>query len=503
MINKPVIILIFLVAFFKTTLFSFYGFGLVDEGESLHNAQRILEGDIPYRDFFAIFPPMDNYYFALIFKLFGESVLIPRIISSIIFSFTPVLIFLICKRFAPTKLSTIPAILITFSDVNIERLYIFTPIFLGVYLYLQAVNRKKKWLFGWSGFMLGLSSLIRLDIPGTFGVSAVIVLAAYLFLTSHKNWIKKWFIYSLYMGVGFGLPIMLMIAWMINLGIVDTFINMAFFRAVIITNLHHLPFPSLFDFSSLSDTFTAYYGYAILATYLVSGFLILRKTAVIIKENIEIPLFFLAGILTLPYIFGRSDLGHLIKGGTPFLILGIFILINIRSLKIRLIPYGLIFILFVGMTFQSIWWLRFNDQKVTISSQILNLNSEFPQNSTKPSAKSLNKSVIFLQENSIQNEPVLILPYMAGLYFLSNRPSATQFNNLLAGFINSDEEQHNFIDKIEVNNVRIVVYDPNNGPRMKTARMQDYNVLIHKYLMEKFQIVEQTPEGWLFMKKKI
>ena len=503
MINKPVIILIFLVAFFKTTLFSFYGFGLVDEGESLHNAQRILEGDIPYRDFFAIFPPMDNYYFALIFKLFGESVLIPRIISSIIFSFTPVLIFLICKRFAPTKLSTIPAILITFSDVNIERLYIFTPIFLGVYLYLQAVNRKKKWLFGWSGFMLGLSSLIRLDIPGTFGVSAVIVLAAYLFLTSHKNWIKKWFIYSLYMGVGFGLPIMLMIAWMINLGIVDTFINMAFFRAVIITNLHHLPFPSLFDFSSLSDTFTAYYGYAILATYLVSGFLILRKTAVIIKENIEIPLFFLAGILTLPYIFGRSDLGHLIKGGTPFLILGIFILINIRSLKIRLIPYGLIFILFVGMTFQSIWWLRFNDQNVTISSQILNLNSEFPQNSTKPSAKSLNKSVIFLQENSIQNEPVLILPYMAGLYFLSNRPSATQFNNLLAGFINSDEEQHNFIDKIEVNNVRIVVYDPNNGPRMKTARMQDYNVLIHKYLMEKFQIVEQTPEGWLFMKKKI
>ena len=191
MINKPVIILIFLVAFFKTTLFSFYGFGLVDEGESLHNAQRILEGDIPYRDFFAIFPPMDNYYFALIFKLFGESVLIPRIISSIIFSFTPVLIFLICKRFAPTKLSTIPAILITFSDVNIERLYIFTPIFLGVYLYLQAVNRKKKWLFGWSGFMLGLSSLIRLDIPGTFGVSAVIVLAAYLFLTSHKNWIKN------------------------------------------------------------------------------------------------------------------------------------------------------------------------------------------------------------------------------------------------------------------------------------------------------------------------
>ena len=29
--------------------------------------------------------------------------------------------------------------------------------------------------------MLGLSGLIRLDIPGTFGVAAIVVLAIYLF----------------------------------------------------------------------------------------------------------------------------------------------------------------------------------------------------------------------------------------------------------------------------------------------------------------------------------
>ena len=149
MTTKLVVILIFLVALSKTTLFSFYGFGLVDEGESLHNAQRILAGDVPYRDFFAIFPPMDNYFYALIFKLFGESIQIPRIIASIIFSFTPVLIFLICKRFTSTKLSTIPAILITFLDVNIERLFLFTPIFLGLYFSSKRSIEKR------SGFSVG------------------------------------------------------------------------------------------------------------------------------------------------------------------------------------------------------------------------------------------------------------------------------------------------------------------------------------------------------------
>lgn len=498
------------MALSKTTFFSFYGFGLVDEGESLHNAQRILTGDIPYRDFFAIFPPVDNYYYALIFRLFGESVLIPRIISSIIFSFTPVLIYLICRRFASVKLSTLPAILITFLDVNIERLFLFTPIFLSLYFFLLAVEQKKKWFFGWSGFMLGLASVIRLDIPSTFGIAAIVVLAFHLFLTSPKNAVKEWLNYSISMAVGFGLPIIFMLGWMIKFGILGTFIYMASSKAIIITNFHHLSFPSIlelipshFNISVLGNTFTAYYGYTIIATYLVSGFLILKKKIVVFKDNIEIPLFFLAGILSLPYIFGRSDMGHMIKGGTPFLILGIFVLKNVRNLKVRLTLYAFTFILFVGMIFQSLWWIHFNDQKVNIAGQTLNLNPQYPPNSTKPTATTLNKSATFLRENSTPNEVVLVLPYMAGLYFLSHRSSPTQFNNLLAGFITTDEQQLDFIDKIDRSQVKVVIYDPDNGPRMETARMQDYNPLIHRYLVENFQTIEETPEGWLFMKKKI
>ena len=86
------------------------------------------------------------------------------------------------------------------------------------------------------------------------------------------------------MGIGFGLPLLAMVLWMVNLGIFSTFVNRALVGAVTITRLHRLPFPSMldlipsrFDLAALGNTFTAYYGYAILVTYLASTFIVLKK----------------------------------------------------------------------------------------------------------------------------------------------------------------------------------------------------------------------------------
>jgi hypothetical protein len=49
-----------------------------DEGVVLQGAQRILEGQIPYRDFFSFLPPLSFYWTAALFKLFGDSILVPR-----------------------------------------------------------------------------------------------------------------------------------------------------------------------------------------------------------------------------------------------------------------------------------------------------------------------------------------------------------------------------------------------------------------------------------------
>ena len=50
----------------------------LDEGIVLEGAQRVLRGDVLYRDFFSYFTPGSYYFLALLFKIFGSSFLVAR-----------------------------------------------------------------------------------------------------------------------------------------------------------------------------------------------------------------------------------------------------------------------------------------------------------------------------------------------------------------------------------------------------------------------------------------
>lgn len=64
---------VYLLPFFRYTSLN------ADEGIVLQGAQRILEGQILYRDFFSFYTPGAYYWTALLFRLFGNSILVPRL----------------------------------------------------------------------------------------------------------------------------------------------------------------------------------------------------------------------------------------------------------------------------------------------------------------------------------------------------------------------------------------------------------------------------------------
>jgi len=49
-----------------------------DEGTLVYGAQRVLEGDLPYRDFFEVMGPASFYWLGLFFKLFGTHIWVAR-----------------------------------------------------------------------------------------------------------------------------------------------------------------------------------------------------------------------------------------------------------------------------------------------------------------------------------------------------------------------------------------------------------------------------------------
>src|SRR5579864_2977543 len=69
-----------------------------DEGVVLQGAQRILDGQIPYRDFFSFLPPLSFYWTALLLKVFWDSILVPRAVLLIYGAVLSPLPYLLARR---------------------------------------------------------------------------------------------------------------------------------------------------------------------------------------------------------------------------------------------------------------------------------------------------------------------------------------------------------------------------------------------------------------------
>jgi 4-amino-4-deoxy-L-arabinose transferase-like glycosyltransferase len=100
--ERYIALLIFVLSFFYLCIFRRYSGIDPDEGIILQGAQRILEGQVLYRDFFSFFTPGSYYFFALIFRVFGDSYLVAHTALAFVgAAFSPVLYLLarrVCSR---------------------------------------------------------------------------------------------------------------------------------------------------------------------------------------------------------------------------------------------------------------------------------------------------------------------------------------------------------------------------------------------------------------------
>ena len=78
----------------------FYDYSILnaDEGIVFQGAQRILQGQVLYRDFFSFFTPGSYYWTALLFRIFGSSILVGRAMLLIFGSVFAVLSYLLARR---------------------------------------------------------------------------------------------------------------------------------------------------------------------------------------------------------------------------------------------------------------------------------------------------------------------------------------------------------------------------------------------------------------------
>ena len=90
--------LLFVVSCLYLCLFYHYTALHTDEGIVLQGAQRLLQGQVLYRDFFSFHTPGSYYWMTLLFKIFGSSILVGRAALVVYGGLFSVLIYLLARR---------------------------------------------------------------------------------------------------------------------------------------------------------------------------------------------------------------------------------------------------------------------------------------------------------------------------------------------------------------------------------------------------------------------
>jgi 4-amino-4-deoxy-L-arabinose transferase-like glycosyltransferase len=140
-----------------------------DEGLYGYMGQRILAGEVPYRDVFDHKTPVIYYIYALIIKLFGGSIFSIRIFTLFYSLLTTLSIFFLGRLLWGEGVGVAAALLfavfsggpvIQGSNANCE-VFMILPLILALYLFILAGREKKAIYYFGAGVLSGLAVMIK------------------------------------------------------------------------------------------------------------------------------------------------------------------------------------------------------------------------------------------------------------------------------------------------------------------------------------------------------
>lgn len=188
------ILLLFIIGYILRITFSGYSPSFLDFGFEASTAERISNGQVPYRDFFTLINPLHFLLTSVFFKIF-QNISGFYIFASIVGSMISIFIFLIAYRLKDFRAGVIAWILSTvFSQIfiGVSPNYSFTAtlfFLVAFYLLIPSLVENK---FGTKTLVLsGVFASLSFWTKQTIGVYFIIGLAAYLLIRKNRLILKR------------------------------------------------------------------------------------------------------------------------------------------------------------------------------------------------------------------------------------------------------------------------------------------------------------------------
>ncbi|HET9406618.1 MAG TPA: glycosyltransferase family 39 protein [Candidatus Sulfotelmatobacter sp.] len=164
--ERVIAVVLFVLAFLYLYIFRRHTSIDPDEGIILQGAQRILEGQVLYRDFFSFFTPGSYYMAAFVLRFFGDSFLAARTAVALIGAALTPLTYVFARRVCSRSTSLLVALLMTVTAVPTRFLVLHNwdstlLASLALYSALRLIeSRNVAWTFAVGSF-IGLTILFE------------------------------------------------------------------------------------------------------------------------------------------------------------------------------------------------------------------------------------------------------------------------------------------------------------------------------------------------------
>ncbi|MCX7735646.1 MAG: glycosyltransferase family 39 protein [Candidatus Kapabacteria bacterium] len=469
--NLPVIIIFSCLFIYLVSGFN-YDYKIYDEGIAVYGANRVAEGEVPYRDFWSIYPPGQYYLLSLIFKFFGFELISERIFSILIFFLTSIILYRISFNLTKSSISIISPVVYIFF-ISYSTMYgtaMGTSILLAVtsfYLFHKWLSTRKLKFLIFSGFFSGLTSIFRLDI-GTYAFfSNLLILIIYN--TQQKLSIKIWIKNLLFLVLAFILVfIPVYLTLIITSGFNNVFEQLIIFPSKIFTDYRSLPFPNPFDVFSIDASITTKLNilwtgkvfYLPLLIYVITIIITYIKNQEKINiEKLTTIHLVIAGLLFYLQASIRSDIEHLL----PTLFISSILIVYLIYKFGKNIWIKTIFAILTLFLISVPIYKKFeqNTQKLVLL-KIPRLNGILVD---QVKAYELNSIYNFFKENVHYNEKIFVgnskhdLIYINDvmMYFLLNHPAGTKYHELSPGQATTKNVQLEIIRDLQKNKVKYVI----------------------------------------------
>ena len=481
-----------------------------DQGEYAHIASEMLDGKVIYRDVFNVKPPVTHVLHAFALGMFGRSMMTLRILDLIWQSATIVVLVLITallyrRRFAPLLAGVIYAV--TYYSTSFWHSaqtdgFVNLLASLGVLFFLIGLQRRRAIWALFAGGMIGIAVLTKYPIGLLLPFMLLI-----LFLV--QGYQRKSLVAGLWIVLGFALPLLLFVLYSGLRGGLGPFLQIQFgyipqYNSGFAGDQTYLAyswtrFVVMWDHRPVLRLFVLVW----FAEVLLSG--IADKWR---REQWLVPLW---GIAAFVYVAAQNhyNLGHMNVFLPPLAIMIAHLFLNLDALAKRSLPTArpLVALLAIATPFLFLFLTGSPYQQRDLGTRIADLwavtsgertlkehylNGGFGTFGWGFSAEALVKASDYLRHNTSPDDKIFIWSFEPGVYFLSERESASRFifNYPLIGDFAWPEYREQFMVEMEATRPAVILVGQRDAMTWVTGTDDDSTAAL-----ERFEAFKKFIEG--------